>query len=79
MNLDSDSRIVMTLDAGGTNFRFAAARGGKPVTATVALPSHGDDLERCLAGLSEGFCRPDAEVAVVDRQRRVGAAQLRQA
>ena len=24
MNLDSDSRIVMTLDAGGTNFRFSA-------------------------------------------------------
>ena len=60
MNLDSDSRIVMTLDAGGTNFRFAAARGGKPVTATVALPSHGDNLERCLAGLSEGFTRVKA-------------------
>ena len=35
MDLASESRIVMTLDAGGTNLRFAAMRGGKPVTETV--------------------------------------------
>ncbi len=60
MKLDSDSRIVMTLDAGGTNFRFAAMRGGKPITETVALPSNGDDLERCLAGMVDGFKRVKA-------------------
>jgi glucokinase len=52
-----DPRIVMTLDAGGTNFRFAAMRGRKPVTSTVALPSHGDHLDRCLASIVEGFSR----------------------
>jgi glucokinase len=45
----------MTLDAGGTNFRFAAWRSGKPLTKTVALPSNGDNLERCLANMVEGF------------------------
>lgn len=68
-NLDSDSRIVMTLDAGGTNFRFAAMRGGKPVTETVALPSNGDNLEQCLANLVEGFTKvkalcPEAPAAI---------------
>ena len=32
MDLASESRIVMTLDAGGANLRFSAMRGGKPVT-----------------------------------------------
>lgn len=55
MNLESDSRIVMTLDAGGTNLRFAAVRGGQPVADTIDLPSHGEDLTKCLANLVEGF------------------------
>ena len=50
MKTSSDKRIVMTLDAGGTNFRFSAVRGAKPVTETVALPSNGDNLTKCLAG-----------------------------
>ena len=52
-----DSRVVMTLDAGGTNFRFSAVRGAKPVTQTVALPSNGDNLDKCLANIVEGFTR----------------------
>jgi len=55
MNYDKDKRIVMTLDAGGTNFRFSAMRGNKPVTETVALPSNGDNLEKCLANIVAGF------------------------
>lgn len=55
MSLNDDSRVVMTLDAGGTNFRFCAIRGGSPVTETVAMPSHGDDLDRCLANIKKGF------------------------
>jgi glucokinase len=47
----------MTLDAGGTNFRFAAMRGNKPVTGTVALPSNAGNLDRCLANIVEGFTR----------------------
>jgi len=64
-----DSRIVLTLDAGGTNYRFSAVRGGQPVTEGVALPSHGDNLERCQANLVEGFTRvkagcPEPPVAI---------------
>jgi len=55
MSKPNDSRIVMTLDGGGTNFRFAAIRGNQPVTKTVALPSNGDNLDRCLDNLVEGF------------------------
>ncbi len=55
--MKTDQRIVMTLDAGGTNFRFTAMRGQKPVTETVSMPSHGDDLEKCLATIVEGFTR----------------------
>lgn len=69
MNLESDSRIVMTLDAGGTSFRFAATRGGKAITETVVLPSNGDDLEKCTGNLIEGFTRvkaacPEPPVAI---------------
>ena len=54
----NDSRIVMTLDAGGTNFRFSAMNGDyKPVTETIAMPSNGDNLDRCLANIVEGFTR----------------------
>lgn len=47
----------MTLDAGGTNFRFTAMRGRQPVTETVTLPANGDNLDRCLANIVEGFTR----------------------
>jgi glucokinase len=57
MSSSNDKRIVMTLDAGGTNFRFSAIRGNKPVTEPVAVPSHGDNLDRCLANIVEGFTR----------------------
>ena len=55
MDLTRDKRAVMTLDAGGTNFRFSAICGAKPLTQTVTMPSNGDDLERCLANIVEGF------------------------
>lgn len=69
MNSKTDKRIVMTLDAGGTNFRFSAMRGNKPVTETVAMPSNGDNLEKCLGNMVEGFSRikkqcPSAPVAI---------------
>ena len=59
----------MTLDAEGTNFRFSAIRGNQPVTPTVALPSNGDNLDRCLANIVEGFARvkqqcPEPPVAI---------------
>lgn len=45
----------MTLDAGGTNFRFSAMQAGKPVVEEIAKPSHADDLSACLQGIVRGF------------------------
>jgi glucokinase len=53
----NDPRIVLTLDGGGTNFRFGAAQANRPIIKTIALPSLGDDLRRCLANIIEGFTR----------------------
>jgi len=69
MNINNDKRIVMTLDAGGTNFRFSATRGGQAVTETVAMPSEGQDLTRCLSKITEGFKQvkalcPESPVAI---------------
>jgi glucokinase len=57
MDLRRDQRIVMTLDAGGTNFRFSAIRGGERVTETIAMPSNGDNLDQCLTNIVDGFAR----------------------
>ena len=69
MNPSTDQRVVMTLDAGGTNFRFSAMRCNRPATEYVTMPSNGDDLDRCLANLVEGFTRilrqcPEPPVAI---------------
>jgi len=54
-NRASARRIVLTLDAGGTSFRFSAWRANRRVTKTISTPSHGDDLDRCLATMVGGF------------------------
>ena len=61
MQIFNDPRVIMTLDAGGTNFRFSAIRGGVAVTETLAMPSNGDTLERSLANILEGFSQTKAK------------------
>ena len=53
----SDNRVVMTLDAGGTNFRFSAMQRGAAVTETITTPSYGKDLARCLSNITDSFER----------------------
>ena len=50
-----DKRIVMTLDAGGTNFVFSALQGGIEIVPPLNLPSHPNNLESCLETLRQGF------------------------
>jgi glucokinase len=57
MNLKDDTRIVMTLDAGGTSFRFSAVCGNNSIVETATVPSGADDLDKCLANIIEGFTR----------------------
>lgn len=52
---DTDSRVVITLDAGGTNFVFGALRGNKSVVDPLILPACADNLDKCLATMVEGF------------------------
>ena len=51
----NDSRTVITLDAGGTNFVFGAMRSNKFIVEPITMPSNADDLDRCLATLVSGF------------------------
>ena len=51
----NDSRTVITLDAGGTNFVFGAMRANKFIVEPITMPSNADNLDRCLATLVNGF------------------------
>jgi len=69
IRFDDDPRIVMTLDAGGTNLKFSAIRGNRLLTGPISLPSEADRLDRCLHNIVEGFERirqslPEAPVAL---------------
>lgn len=54
-NIHTDSRIVMTLDAGGTNMVFGAMQGGRYVVEPLTLPANSHDLDLCLNTMVEGF------------------------
>ena len=51
----TDSRIVMTLDAGGTSLKFSAVRGNRPLIDPFHLPTEADHLDRCLGNIVRGF------------------------
>lgn len=51
----TDNRIVMTLDAGGTNFVFSAMQRGEEIVEHVAMPANGHDLQLCLQTIVNGF------------------------
>lgn len=65
----NDHRIVVTLDAGGTNFTFGAMQGARFIVPPVTYPSAADNLDRCLATIVKGFSEviamlPEAPVAI---------------
>lgn len=55
MELSEDKRIVMTLDAGGTNFVFSALQGGKEIVTPIEKAASPDDREKSLAMIKNGF------------------------
>ena len=55
MDYRLDKRVVMTLDAGGTNSVFSAYRGNEQILADIVLPTYAEDLDKCLSTLVEGF------------------------
>lgn len=59
MHIDAstDPRIVMTLDAGGTNLKFSAIRANQLLLEPIYLPAEPNDLDACLDNIIEGFRR----------------------
>lgn len=67
--INNDKRIVMTLDAGGTNLVFSAIQGGKVIVTPITLSVDTGNLISCLETLKQGFfyiknCLPDNPVAI---------------
>ena len=51
MDFRRDSRIILTLDAGGTNSVFSALQGAEEIIEPISVPSEAQDLSRCrMAG-----------------------------
>jgi len=55
MNIWNDERVVLTLDAGGTNFVFSAMKSGEEVVEPIRKPSNADQLDLCLKTIVDGF------------------------
>ena len=64
MNYKKDKRIILSLDAGGTNFVFNAIRGGEELLEPVILSAKGDNLESILKTIIKGF--EDARNQITD-------------
>jgi glucokinase len=57
MSYNQDPRVVLTLDAGGTNFVFSAMQSDREVVEPLTLASNAHDLGACLGTIVEGFSR----------------------
>jgi glucokinase len=62
MKYQHDKRIVLTLDAGGTNFVFSAIQGCEELIAPIRLAAVTDDTAACLQVLVEGFSLVQAQL-----------------
>jgi glucokinase len=57
MSYAKDPRVVLTLDAGGTNFVFSAVQSDREVVEPLTLPSNAHELQACLGTIVEGFSK----------------------
>ena len=55
INHNTDQRIILTLDTGGTNMVFGAMQRGEFIVNPLTLPAHADNLDLCLQTMVEGF------------------------
>jgi len=55
MLYSNDKRIVLTLDAGGTNFNFSAVQSNKEIVGPVNYPVQHHSLEHTLKLIIDGF------------------------
>lgn len=64
MDYSTDKRVVMTLDAGGTNFVFAAVQAGNEIINPISIPANGETLEIVLNKIIQGFNEVKAKLNV---------------
>jgi glucokinase len=57
MSYSNDKRVVMTLDAGGTNFVFSSVQAEKEIIEPFVQSAKGENLEAILKNIIEGFNR----------------------
>ena len=76
MSWETDDRIVLTLDAGGTNFAFSAVQRGREIADPIVLPAEANNLEASLSNLILGFERLTASAPRL-RSRSVSPFQAR--
>jgi len=66
---ENDQRVVLTLDAGGTNLVFSAMQGASEIVEPFSLPCYPDDLSVLLNSIEEGFrevaTRVDQEIFAI--------------
>jgi glucokinase len=55
MDLNKDRRVVLTLDAGGTNFVFTAIQANNQIIDPITLPSNAEELNKCVETIKTGF------------------------
>lgn len=51
----NDNRVVMTLDAGGTNFVFSAIKSGQEIVKPFKINAVTDNLSICVEDIKKGF------------------------
>lgn len=55
LHLNTDQRIILSLDAGGTNLVFSAMKTGKQVGEEIIIPAKVESLDEFLDKLTNGF------------------------
>ena len=55
MRYNHDNRIVLTLDAGGTNFVFCAMQAEEQIIEPITIPARAESLEEVLNKIVNGF------------------------
>jgi len=66
MKIYKDERVVLTLDAGGTNLVFSAMKFGKQLGEQLVLSAKVKDLSEFLQRLEEGFSQLITQVGAID-------------
>ena len=67
-----DPRVVLTLDAGGTNLVFGAVRGGREIVPPVTISAAAGTIDEFLKLLITGFRRAYDGVQARAAAPRVG-------